>query len=141
MGGGKTACVCRNVDYGKVPNLRYYGKKNPRPGRIDYNIHVRISRIWEFRGANEEKDLKHLDLEGKLVIMSKITVDNPYMIKINKRTCIFSTNAENINFPKYTYRKPQPGGRTSQGTDSGVRSASVHGGGRGLDRDPFSTPN
>ncbi|WVZ67230.1 hypothetical protein U9M48_016338 [Paspalum notatum var. saurae] len=33
-----------------------------RPGRIDYTIHVRISRMWEFRGPNEENDLRHLDL-------------------------------------------------------------------------------
>ncbi|WVZ49281.1 hypothetical protein U9M48_000652 [Paspalum notatum var. saurae] len=110
-----------------------------RPGRIDYTIHVRISRMWEFRGPNEENDLRHLDLilidqkgdpiyaeippdavpdlksfleEGKIIIMSKITVErakpgyraveNPYMIKLNTRTCIFPC-AETINFPKYTF--------------------------------------
>ncbi|WVZ67354.1 hypothetical protein U9M48_016442 [Paspalum notatum var. saurae] len=103
-----------------------------RPGRIDYTIH-------EFRGPNEENDLRHLDLilidqkgdpiyaeippdavldlksfleEGKIIIMSKITVErakpgyraveNPYMIKLNTRTCIFPC-AETINFPKYTF--------------------------------------
>ncbi|WVZ79133.1 hypothetical protein U9M48_026744 [Paspalum notatum var. saurae] len=109
-----------------------------RPGRIDYTIHVRISRMWEFRGPNEENDLRHLDLilidqkgdpiyaeippdavldlksfleEGKIIIMSKITVErkpgyraveNHYMIKLNTRTCIFPF-AETINFPKYTF--------------------------------------
>ncbi|WVZ87495.1 hypothetical protein U9M48_034124 [Paspalum notatum var. saurae] len=110
-----------------------------RPGRIDYTIHVRISRMWEFRGPNEENDLRHLDLilidqkgdpiyaeippdavpdlksfleEGKIIIMSKITVErakpgyraveNPYMIKLNTRTCIFPCT-ETINFPKYTF--------------------------------------
>ncbi|WVZ78703.1 hypothetical protein U9M48_026370 [Paspalum notatum var. saurae] len=124
-------------------HLHYVANITPvsdlRPGRIDYTIHVRISRMWEFRGPNEENDLRHLDLilidqkgdpiyaeippnavpdlksfleEGKIIIMSKITVErakpgyraveNPYMIKLNTRTCIFPC-AETINFPKYTF--------------------------------------
>ncbi|WVZ87493.1 hypothetical protein U9M48_034124 [Paspalum notatum var. saurae] len=124
-------------------HLHYVANITPvsdlRPGRIDYTIHVRISRMWEFRGPNEENDLRHLDLilidqkgdpiyaeippdavpdlksfleEGKIIIMSKITVErakpgyraveNPYMIKLNTRTCIFPCT-ETINFPKYTF--------------------------------------
>jgi replication factor A1 len=33
-----------------------------RPGRLNYGLHVRISRMWEFRGTNEQNDIKHLDL-------------------------------------------------------------------------------
>nr|XP_015629463.1 uncharacterized protein LOC107280272 [Oryza sativa Japonica Group] len=74
-----------------------------RPGRYDYMICVRISRIWEFRGTNEDDNIKHLDLvlldqkgdaiyaeippdaipllnqylqEGNIVYISKITVNN-----------------------------------------------------------------
>ncbi|WVZ82881.1 hypothetical protein U9M48_030090 [Paspalum notatum var. saurae] len=124
-------------------HLHYVANITPvsdlRPGRIDYTIHVRISRMWEFRGPNEENDLRHLDLilidqkgypiyaeippdalpdlksfleERKIIIMSKITVErakpgyraveNPYMIKLNTKTCIFPC-AETINFPKYTF--------------------------------------
>ncbi|KAJ1262075.1 hypothetical protein BS78_09G079600 [Paspalum vaginatum] len=33
-----------------------------QPGKLTYAIHVRISRMWEFRGPNEQNDIKHLDL-------------------------------------------------------------------------------
>lgn len=33
-----------------------------RPGKLNYALHVRISRMWEFRGTNEQNDIKHLDL-------------------------------------------------------------------------------
>jgi replication factor A1 len=141
-----------------------------RPGRYDYMICVRISRIWEFRGTNEDDNIKHLDLvlldqkvilyplfifspniylslniyyfikiawplqgdaiyaeippdaipllnqylqEGNIVYISKITVNNakpsyravgnPYMIKLNKRTCIIEAKDQPMDFPKYTF--------------------------------------
>lgn len=141
-----------------------------RPGRLDYVLCVRISRMWEFRGTNEQNEIKHLDLvvidekvfpctilsnilhrpntsiylylpltvsiiqavamyaeisadvipyvrpyldEGKIVYMAKITierakpgyraVENPYMIRLNKRTCIFEANDQPASFPKYTF--------------------------------------
>jgi replication factor A1 len=33
-----------------------------RPGRLNYDLYVRISRMWEFRGTNEQNDIKHLHL-------------------------------------------------------------------------------
>nr|XP_025880755.1 uncharacterized protein LOC107280671 [Oryza sativa Japonica Group] len=133
-------------------------------------ICVRISRIWEFRGTNEDDNIKHLDLvlldqkvilyplfifspniylslniyyfikiawplqgdaiyaeippdaipllnqylqEGNIVYISKITVNNakpsyravgnPYMIKLNKRTCIIEAKDQPMDFPKYTF--------------------------------------
>jgi len=32
------------------------------PGKYDYVICVRISRIWEFHGKNDDEPIKHLDL-------------------------------------------------------------------------------
>jgi len=32
------------------------------PGKYDYVICVRISRIWEFHGKNDNEPVKHLDL-------------------------------------------------------------------------------
>ncbi|CAN6228936.1 unnamed protein product [Urochloa humidicola] len=73
------------------------------PGKLHYTICVRVSRLWEFRGNNEQNDIKHLDLvlidqkgdsiyaevpanaipyirshlqEKKIVYMSKITVEH-----------------------------------------------------------------
>ncbi|XP_025826565.1 probable replication factor A 73 kDa subunit isoform X1 [Panicum hallii] len=111
-----------------------------RPGRLNYSLHVRISRMWEFRSTNEQNDIKHLDLvlidqkgssiyaeippeviadlkphlqERKIVYMSKITieppklayrvVDNPYMVKLNKRTVVVEDKDEVPGFPKYTF--------------------------------------
>jgi hypothetical protein len=33
-----------------------------RPGTYTYTICVRISRLWEFHGKNDEEPIKHLDL-------------------------------------------------------------------------------
>lgn len=33
-----------------------------QPRRLDYTICVRISRMWEYKGPNEENDIIHLDL-------------------------------------------------------------------------------
>jgi replication factor A1 len=33
-----------------------------RSTTFNATLHVRISRMWEFRGGNEQDDLKHLDL-------------------------------------------------------------------------------
>ncbi|PWZ18562.1 Replication protein A DNA-binding subunit B [Zea mays] len=111
-----------------------------RPGKLNYALHVRISRMWEFRGTNEQNDIKHLDLvlidqkgnsiyaeippdaiavlkphlqEKKIVYISKITieraklgfrvVDNPYMVKLNKRTIVLEDKDEIQGFPKYTF--------------------------------------
>jgi replication factor A1 len=51
--------------------------------------------------------------EGNIVIMSKITIDrakpgfkavqNPYMIKLNRRTHIVQAANPPIDFPKYTF--------------------------------------
>lgn len=108
--------------------------------KIDYAICVRVSRMWEFRGANEENEIKHLDLvlidregtpiyaeappdaiphvkpylqEGNIVYMTKITierakpvyrpVENPYMIKLNRRTLIHKVHDQPSDFPKYTF--------------------------------------
>lgn len=30
--------------------------------RLDYTICVRVSRMWEFHGQNEQNEIKHLDL-------------------------------------------------------------------------------
>uniref|UniRef100_A0A804Q5Y3 Replication protein A 70 kDa DNA-binding subunit B/D first OB fold domain-containing protein n=1 Tax=Zea mays TaxID=4577 RepID=A0A804Q5Y3_MAIZE len=96
--------------------------------------------MWEFRGTNEQNDIKHLDLvlidqkgnsiyaeippdaidvlkphlqEKKIVYISKITieraklgfrvVDNPYMVKLNKRTIVLEDKDEIQGFPKYTF--------------------------------------
>lgn len=33
-----------------------------QPRILDYTICVRISRMWEYRGPNEENEIIHLDL-------------------------------------------------------------------------------
>lgn len=45
-----------------------------RPGKLNYALHVRISRMWEFRGTNEQNDIKHLDL---VLIDQKVFIINP----------------------------------------------------------------
>jgi replication factor A1 len=35
---------------------------NVRQGVFNYCICVRISRMWEFHGKNDEDEIKHLDL-------------------------------------------------------------------------------
>ncbi|KAJ1283305.1 hypothetical protein BS78_03G118500 [Paspalum vaginatum] len=111
-----------------------------QPRKLTYAIHVRISRMWEFRGTNEQNDIRHLDLvlidqkgdsiyaeilpevisnvekhleEQKIVYIFKITVerakpgyrvvDNPYMVKLNKRSEIKQCEGQVPGFPKYTF--------------------------------------
>jgi len=45
------------------------------PGKYDYVIHVRISRIWEFHGKNDDEPIKHLDL---VLIDKKISSIFPF---------------------------------------------------------------
>lgn len=45
-----------------------------RPGKLNYALHVRISRMWEFRGTNEQNDIKHLDL---VLIDQKVFIISP----------------------------------------------------------------
>lgn len=33
-----------------------------RPGIYDYSICVRVSRMWEFHGKNDDEPVRHLDL-------------------------------------------------------------------------------
>lgn len=35
---------------------------NVKPGPLNYIICVRVSRMWEFRGRDEENEIRHLDL-------------------------------------------------------------------------------
>lgn len=57
--------------------------------------------------------LKHKVDEQKIVLISKFTVErakpkfrvvqHPYMVKLNRRSCVAETNSQNIAFPKYTF--------------------------------------
>ena len=52
-----------------------------RPGIYNYVICVRISRVWEFHGKNDDDTIKHLDL---VIIDQKVSVlfvlDIQYMV-------------------------------------------------------------
>ncbi|KAG2616600.1 hypothetical protein PVAP13_3NG248799 [Panicum virgatum] len=104
-------------------------------------LHVRVSRMWEFReGGNEKGNIKHLDLvlidlkgdaiyaeipldvipilkpqlrEKLIIFIGKFVVEkakpgykvvhNPYMLRLNRRTTIATSNANDLDFPKYTF--------------------------------------
>ena len=59
---------------------------NLRPGVFNYTICVRISRMWEFHGKNNDEEIKHLDLvvidekvNSKLTMIDTVS----YYTKIN----------------------------------------------------------
>ena len=57
------------------------------PGVYNYTIYVRISRMWEFHGKNDDEAIKHLDLvliDQKVhpIFINLPTFTNFYLYKI-----------------------------------------------------------
>jgi len=78
---------------------------NVKPGPLNYIICVRVSRMWEFRGRDEENEIRHLDLvviDQKVKISFKLFISLPNFEYCNSPTIFLHINICRLNYMEIT---------------------------------------
>ena len=78
---------------------------NVKPGPLNYIICVRVSRMWEFRGRDEENEIRHLDLvviDQKVKISFKLFISLPNFEYCNSPTIFLHINIRRLNYMEIT---------------------------------------